>query len=369
MPHDLLASAAGQMFYWSVKGRSYRRPESRGAHRAKEVGITALLLVSFCSSSARADTFGLGTAGPDNWGVLETGSIVTSEVQFNGGTTSSPAGISVNPGANASQANVGINNGGKLNSAATTVIQGAYYMFSGNRGDSISDTTIVGGTLTGANVDSKLSTAASDATAASQNLAGLTANQTFTNTITTTTTITATVPGQNVINLENGINLGNGVTLTLSGSATQSFVINIPDGGITLGVASQILLTGGLTPANVIFNLTNTIIGRNNVSVTGANAVINGIVMDLNGSVSLTGQGDVVNGEVISSQNISFTNGSDVEVVEVVPEASTAAYFTLGPLSLVAVMLLHRRFLRRKQSVICGSHDPPESVPGAVKWG
>jgi hypothetical protein len=145
-------------------------------------------------------------------------------------------------------------------------------------------------------------------------------------------------------------------------------VINVPDGGITLGVASQILLTGGLTPANVIFNVTNGVIGRNNVSVTGAGAVINGIVMDINGTVSLTGQGDTVNGEVISNEDISFSNGSDVEVAETVPEASTTAYFTLGPLSLVAVMLLHRRFSRRKQTVVCGSRDPPESVLGAVKW-
>ena len=271
----------------------------------------------------------------------------------------------MNPGANASQANLGIANGGKLNSSATTVIQGAYYMFSNNRGDSIADTTIVGGTLTGANVDSKLSTAASDATTASANLAGLTADQTFPNTITTTQTITATVPGQNVINLENGINLGNGLTLTLSGSASQSFVINIPDGGITLDSAS-ILLTGGLTAANVIFNLTNTIIGRNNVSVTGSPAVINGIVMDLNGSVSVTGQGDIVNGEVISSQNISFTNGSDVEVVPTVPEASTTAYFTLGPLSLAAVMLLYRRFSRRKQTIVHDSHRRKRSGPCAA---
>jgi len=113
----------------------------------------------------------------------------------------------VNPGANASQANLGIANGGKLNSSATTVIQGAYYMFSNNRGDSIADTTIVGGTLTGPTIDTTLDAAAAAATGASANLAGLTANQTFTGQITTTTTISATVPGRNVINLENGINL------------------------------------------------------------------------------------------------------------------------------------------------------------------
>ena len=59
--------------------------------------------------------------------------------------------------------------------------------------------------------------------------------------------------------------------------------------------------------------------------------------MDLGGSVTLSGQNAVVNGEVISGQNITFNNGSEVEAVQTVPEASTTAYFTLGPLSLVAV--------------------------------
>jgi len=80
----------------------------------------------------------------------------------------------------------------------------------------------------------------------------------------------------------------------------------------------------------------------------------------------LSGQNAVVNGEVISGQNITFSNGSEVEAVQTVPEASTTAYFTLGPLSLVAVMLLHRRFSRRRRTVVRGCHDPPESVLGAV---
>jgi hypothetical protein len=60
-----------------------------------------------------------------------------------------------------------------------------------------------------------------------------------------------------------------------------------------------------------------------------------------------------VNGEIISGNTITISNGSDVQVVpaETVPEASTAAYFTLGPLSLVAVMLLYRRFSRRKETI------------------
>jgi hypothetical protein len=69
-----------------------------------------------CNFSALADTFGLGTAGPGNWGILETGA---NQVQLSNNT-----GITVNPGASASEANLGINSGGNLNQSGNVVIQG-----------------------------------------------------------------------------------------------------------------------------------------------------------------------------------------------------------------------------------------------------
>jgi len=282
----------------------------------------------FCSSSALADTFGLGTAGPGNWGILETGA---NQVSLSNST-----GITVNSGATSSQANLGINSGGKLNQTGTVVIQGTYYKFSTNADSTTSGFTAVGGVNTTSN--SKLTTAASDATAASTTLAGLTPNQTL-GTITANTTISATVPGRNVINLTD-INMGNGTILTLSGSATQSFVINVT--GTSTVNFSNVSLVGGLTAANVIFNVLN------GDSVTDNSPdVVNGTIMDINGTVSITNN-DTINGEIISGKQINLSNGSDVEVVPTVPEASTAACFTLGPLSLAAVMLLHRRFSRRQ---------------------
>jgi hypothetical protein len=108
--------------------------------RAKEVGITVLLLVLFCSSSVLADTFGLGTAGPGDWGILETG---TGQVSMANETN-----ITVNPGATSSQANLGINSGGKLNQSGTVVVQGRYYKFSGNNDSTTSGFTAVGGVNT-----------------------------------------------------------------------------------------------------------------------------------------------------------------------------------------------------------------------------
>ena len=247
-------------------------------------------------------------------------------------------------GANANQANLGINQGGKLTSSSTTVINGTYYKYSTNTGDSISGTTIVGGTNTSSN--SKITTAASSAQSASSNLAGLANTQTPPNLNQPSSNVTLTgVAGRNVINVPI-INLQNNITLTLSGPAGASWVINVTgagsNGGITLG-SSQILVSGGVTDANVILNVT----GSNaNVSTNGSGDVFDGIVMDLNGSGSFNAA--TINGEVIFSGNISFSNGGDVEVVSTAPEPSAAAYFTLGPLTLIAVMRLRREFGRRR---------------------
>jgi hypothetical protein len=242
-------------------------------------------------------------------------------------------------------------------------------MHSGNN-DSISGTTIVGGTLSGANIDSILSTAASDASTASTNLAGLANTQTPPSQIINSTTTIVGVAGRNVINIQQ-INLSGGMSLTLSGPPGASWVVNITgngnSGGITLMDAAQLLVAGGVTPANVIYNVVPSGLLRGaNVTTSGNGVVYDGIIMDLFGDEMFNAA--TVNGEAISNGNIAFSNGGGVEVVATVPEASTVAYFTLGPLSLVAMMLLHRRFLRRKQSVVRCSHDPPESVLGAVKW-
>jgi hypothetical protein len=346
MPRDLLALAAVQMLHWSGQGRSWGKPESWGTCRAKDFGITVLLLLFLCSSPVLADTFGLGTAGPSNWGVLETG---TGTVSFSGGSSSSPSGISVNAGASASQANLGINSGGKLNSASTTVINGTYYMWPGNN-DATSGTAFVGGVVTGTAAQSVISAAVSSAQSATVTLGALTATLTAPNLNNPGSSVTITgVAGRNVVNVPI-INLGNGISLTLNGPATASFVINITgagtNGGITLN-SSQLLVSGGLSSANVIYNVTGS---GANVSASGNGDLVDGILMDLNGMESINAVS--VNGEVISSGNISLSNGGDVQVVETVPEASTTAYFTLGPLSLIAVMLLHRRFSRRKQTVV-----------------
>jgi hypothetical protein len=303
-------------------------------------------------------------------------------VTIDGGKTAPPptGGISVagSLGGFPSAANLGINTGGTLTTDKNPVrIEGTYYKHTGNPADNLGGSTVIsGGTVQSAAGDTTISNGMSSATSASADLNNPALNppsQTL-GIINSTQTITGGA-GRNVINVTQ-INLGSGMDLTLNAPANASFVINVTgsgaSGGITLaGASSDILLTGGITPANVIFNVVPAT-GTENVSVT--DSTVNATVMDLTGNVTLTSKSAnaTVNGEVISGGAITLMGGdkgvADVEVVAGVLEPSAAAYFTLGPVSLIAVMLLHRRFSRRKRTIVRGSHDPPESLLGTVKW-
>src|SRR4029077_6604403 len=59
--------------------------------------------------------------------------------------------------------------------------------------------------------------------------------------------------GKYVMNLSNFV-LSGGSTLTLNGAAGSAFVLNIT-GKFDISGASQIKLTGGLTPSDVLFNV------------------------------------------------------------------------------------------------------------------
>jgi hypothetical protein len=309
------------------------------------------LLLLFCGSSALGDDFGLGTAGPGYWGILETGSggvnIPKSGTPF--------SGISVGSGGAASAANLGINSGGTLTADKSSIVTGTWYTFTGNSTSGAAG-TILGGTVQSVAGNNTISAAASSATSASSTLAGLANTQAPPNLNNPGTSVTLTgTAGRNVITVPI-ISLGAGITLTLSGPPGASWVINVngsgASGGISLaGAGSNILVAGGVTPANVIFN----VVGGTGANVSVTDSTVNGIVMDLAGSVTLSAKSvnTTVNGEIISGQAIALDGtdktAADVEVVAAVPEPSAATYFTLGPLSLIAVMLLRRHFSRRKQ--------------------
>lgn len=112
-------------------------------------------------------------------------------------------------------------------------------------------------------------------------------------------------PGNStVLNLTN-FSLGSGQTLTLFGSATDVFILNISQTFI-MGAQSKVVLTGGLAWDDVLFNVT----GQGTNVVFNAQSTLSGIVMANKRLVTMDG-GATVLGEVVSNQ-LSMTGGSQI---------------------------------------------------------
>jgi choice-of-anchor A domain-containing protein len=115
----------------------------------------------------------------------------------------------------------------------------------------------------------------------------------------------------------------NRATLTLSG--TGSFVFNISSAFALK--SAQVLLAGGATEANVLFNYT----GASDVAFSGnrgKGSVLHGIILALNSKVNMAA--GLVVGEIISGQDISLSSGAWVQglrqgALQVPENSSTAA--------------------------------------------
>jgi choice-of-anchor A domain-containing protein len=131
-------------------------------------------------------------------------------------------------------------------------------------------------------------------------------------------------------------------TLTLSGSGT--FVFNISS-AFALN-SSRVLLAGGATEANVLFNYT----GTSNVTLSGrrGGSVLHGIILALNAKVNLA-PGLVV-GEIISGSDVSLNSGTIIQDLASravsVPEGASSTFLlsliALGALGAFQSFLVHR---------------------------
>lgn len=111
-------------------------------------------------------------------------------------------------------------------------------------------------------------------------------------------------PGETVVLKLQDFMLSNHATLTLEGTATTTFVINVKN-GFSLSNNAQIVLSGGLQWDDVLFNVR----GKNgDVSLTG-NAFFQGILMANRRTVSLNGHATVT-GEIIANQVTLAGNSS-----------------------------------------------------------
>jgi len=138
------------------------------------------------------------------------------------------------------------------------------------------------------------------------------------------------------------VNLNNASTLTISGSASDYVVINVTDNNPAFN--GTILLTGGITSDQVLFNMFGgnytTHTGGPTLTISNNGQVATGTFLDPNGGMQinhsvLNGRffgGDVVNQQIVSGAFITAP----------VPEPGTAA---LGALAL-GVFALRRKFSR-----------------------
>jgi choice-of-anchor A domain-containing protein len=110
--------------------------------------------------------------------------------------------------------------------------------------------------------------------------------------------------GQNVVDLTN-FSLAGGGTFTIHGTSSETFIFNV-SGNFRLP-NGQILLTGGVTPDHVLFNITGS---GSTVSMSSLNSDVLGTILAPSRAVNLS-DGTVV-GEVISGQNISITGNTAV---------------------------------------------------------
>ncbi len=104
---------------------------------------------------------------------------------------------------------------------------------------------------------------------------------------------------QTVVNLTS-LTIGGDGNLTLNGSSTDTFIINVA-GNFSISGSGGIFLSGGLTADNVTFVHQ----GTSTVSV-GGSTTINGTILSPNGAINISGN-STYNGSLISGQNVTLS--------------------------------------------------------------
>ena len=233
--------------------------------------LTLLAGALALSTVAKADSFGFTSAGPSNYALLSSGGMDLNVASITGNVADA----------------------GALDMSGTITVSG-FVEYTGTLANTSSFTTptlVSPSSLAGAisNAGSVYSTDAALATTVSTTFTGAASSP----------VVLSGGAGQNVLDLS-FLDLS-GTTLTISSGAASTFIINVGSGGMNL-FNSSILLAGGITPGNVLFDLA----GGGDFASSGLGTWgVNGIVLAANSSITTDGTGTVC-GELIGD-GISIT--------------------------------------------------------------
>jgi hypothetical protein len=210
--------------------------------------------------------------------------------------------------------NIGAAGTGGVTLSGSATIAGDAYVKTGSVLRKSGAATVAGTVIQSAPNDTFLNTvvanansAAAQANALANNSAGITYggwNSLTTVNQNTSLSLTDTTPGAHVVLHLTDFVLTGGATFTLTGTASTTYVINVSNSFSLLG--GKVLLAGGLTPENVLFN----IVGSGaDVSLTSA-AQFNGFILATGRTVNLSGV-SALNGTVIANK-VNISGGSKV---------------------------------------------------------
>jgi len=211
---------------------------------------------------------------------------------------------------------------------------------------STSSSGTTGPLMQGPAIDARLENARTAAINTSSFYAGQTPNASYGN-LSGNFTISQGTVGNYIFNVA-GINLSGNDTITLSAPTGSTFVLNV-SGSFQLSGSTHISLAGGLTAADVLYN----VLGTGNVAFSGGgnSSGIDGILLAINRDVMLSPV--LINGAVIA-KDINMSSGASV--LGVVPEMNAGLMIP----GLVGLMLLasSRRLLKRKDD----REEAPQSL-------
>ena len=280
--------------------------------------VLAIAFLLFTFSIAQATPVSLGAASICTVLIVPGGS--GNNLNINGGAAVN-GNVCVSSG---QQLNLG--GGAKVGSTAGTdnVVSGIIY----------TDPNAAGIKLNGQNpasvVVKDLSQAVNDAFAANTAAAGLTPTQNFNDIDVGAGTFTINGNGGlNVINVSNDIKLHGSGILALSGGANDQFVLNIT-GTYTQSSTSNVVLQGGVSRSNVLWNFIGTGQGAN----IGGSGVTRGIFLSPFRDFNMTDM--ILFGQIIARGNLGIQSQALV-----VPEGgSTLALLGIG---LIGILALRRK--------------------------